>query len=183
MKHLSSTSQSCLTLQRGFTLVELVVTVALVAVLANLALPDFSETLRQWRRDSATRALSSDLQLARTESIKSSRRITMCPSTNGTSCSATNEWRNGWILFVDDGVTDLAYDAGERVLKVVGAQAGIASLLSSGGVQTLQFLPNGLMSVGNTTFTVLPSDATTATLVNRVGLSRVGRATVTTEHP
>jgi type IV fimbrial biogenesis protein FimT len=169
--------------QRGFTLVELVVTVAVFAVLAALALPDFSETLRQWRRDSATRALSSDLLLARTESIKTSRRIAMCPSTNGTSCAASSDWRNGWIVFEDDGATDLAYDAGESVLKVVTAQAGIATLLSSGGVQFLQFLPNGLMSAGNTTFTVTPSGATAATMVNRVALSRIGRATVTTEHP
>lgn len=163
---------------------ELVVTIAVVGVLATLAFPDFSETLRQWRRDSATRALSSDLLLARAESIKTSLRYSMCPSANGTSCAASTEWRNGWMMFEEDpNLTDQAYDAGERIVKVVTAQAGIASLTSAGGVRLLQFLPSGLMSVGNTTFTVTPSGATPSTMVNRVALSRIGRATVTTELP
>lgn len=184
MNHLSSPIPSSKTSQRGFTLVELSVTVAVVAVVATLALPEFSETLRQWRRDSATRALSSDLLLARTESIKTSRRFSMCPSTNGTSCVANTEWRNGWMMFEEDpNLTDQAYDAGERIVKVVTAQAGIASLTSAGGVRLLQFLPSGLMSVGATTFTVTPSGATAATMVNRVALSPIGRATVTTELP
>ena len=172
----------------GFTLVELAVTVAVVAVLATLAIPSFSEVLRQWRRDSATRALSGSLQLARAEAIKSTRRTVICPSMNGTSCANGTEWRNGWIVFVDDGATDLAYDAGERVLSVAGVQGGIASLVSSGGISSLQFLPNGLLMAPGaagitTTFTITPTGATSQTKVDRIAVSRVGRATVTTELP
>lgn len=177
--------------QRGFTLVELVVTLAVAAVLVTLAMPDFSETLRQWRRDSATRALTTSFLLARSEAIKSSRRIMVCPSSTGTGCTAGTEWRNGWIVFVDDGTTNQAFDAGERILQVNSAQGGIASLISSGGVTFLQFLPNGIMAAGATsgattgatTFTITPSGATAATLVNKVAVSLVGHAAVTTVHP
>jgi type IV fimbrial biogenesis protein FimT len=191
LKHLPSPIKSSQSGQQGFTLIELVVTVALVAILATLAFPDFSETVRQWRRDSATRALTTSLQLARAEAIKSSRKLMLCPSTNGTSCANSTEWRNGWIVFVDDGATDQAFDAGERIVQVTSAQGGVATMTSSAGVTFLQFLPNGLMAAGatagattgTTTLTVTPSGSTSATKVNRVSVSRVGRANVVTELP
>ncbi len=190
LKHLPSPIQSSQSGQQGFTLIELLVTVALVAVLATLAFPDFSETVRQWRRDSATRALTTSLQLARSEAIKSSRKLMLCPSSNGTSCTDSTEWRNGWMVFVDEDA-DQAFDTGERVVQVTSAQSGIASLVSSDGVTFLQFMPNGLMAAGaaagattgQTTLTVTPSGATSATKVNNVSVSTVGRASVATELP
>lgn len=191
MKYLSFPLPARRQVQHGFTLVELVVTVAVVAVVASLAMPDFSETVRQWRRDSATRTLTSSLQLARSEAIKSTRKVMLCPSTNSTSCASSTEWRNGWIVFVDDGATDQAFNSGERILQVVSSQGGIASLTTAANVEFLQFMPNGLMAAGSTsgaktgatTFTITPSGATSATLVNKVVVSSVGRPSVTTGHP
>lgn len=200
LNHHPSPIRSPRSIQQGFTLVELVVTVALVAVLATLAFPDFSEFVRQWRRDSATRALTTSLQLARSEAIKSSRQIMVCPSTNETSCTASSEWNTGWIVFVDDGAGTVSnannqtYNTNERVLKVASAQSGIASMVSP-DVQWLLFLPNGIMRTGAgsgagaafnaaaTTLTVTPSGATAATKVDRVNVSLVGRLTVVTELP
>lgn len=184
LKHLSSPIKLSRSGQQGFTLIELIVTMAIVAVLATLAFPDFSETVRQWRRDSATRALTTSLQLARAEAIKSSRRLMLCPSTNGTSCANSTEWRNGWIVFVDDDA-DQAFDAGERIIQVTSAQSGLASLTSPAGLTFLQFLPNGLRAAttGTARFTVTPSGATSATKVNKVDVSQVGRANVITELP
>jgi type IV fimbrial biogenesis protein FimT len=183
LKHLPSPLTHPTHRQRGFTLVELVVTIALVAILTTLAIPSFSEVLRQWRRDSATRELSTSLQLARSEAVKTSRRLAICPSTDGTGCAATTEWSTGWIVFVDDGATDLSYDSGERIIKVASTQGGVATLTSSGSVQILQFLPNGLMGTGTTTFTVTPSGATSATKVDTITVSTVGRVSVDTELP
>lgn len=165
------------------------VTIALLAILTTLAIPSFAEMLRQWRRDSATRELSTSLQLARSEAIKSSRQMMVCPSTDGATCAATNEWRTGWIVFVDDGAGTQAnannqiYNTNERVLKVVSAQAGVATLTSTVGTQFMQFLPNGLMGSATTTLTVTPSGASSSTKVDKITVSRVGRVSVVTELP
>lgn len=175
--------------QHGFTLVELVVTIALLAILTTLAAPSFSEVLRQWRRDSATRELTTSLQLARSEAIKTSRQIVVCPSTDGASCADDTEWNTGWIVFVDDEVVTLAstgnpvVNTNERILKVVSAQSGVESIESSDGVDWMQFLPNGLMGSATTTFTVTPSGATSDTKVDEVKVSRVGRVSVETKLP
>ena len=192
MKQLPSSLSPSTHRQRGFTLVETVVTIALFATLAYLAFPTYSELVRQWRRDSATGNLSTSLQLARSEAIKSSRQIVVCPSSDEVTCAASTEWRNGWIVFVDDGAgsqvnaKNQAHDSGERVLKVVPTLSSLSSLTSSGGVQWMQFLPNGLMRTGaaaNITFTVTPSGATASTKVDRITVSPVGRVSITTELP
>jgi type IV fimbrial biogenesis protein FimT len=178
--------------QQGFTLVELVVTVALVAVLATLAFPSYSAFVQQWRRDSATRELTSSLQLARSEAVRSSRPIVVCPSSDGETCANATEWRDGWLVFVDDGggtqedANNRALDENERVLKVVDSRSGIDTIESSNEVTFLQFLPNGLLvtdATGTilTTLTVTPSGATSETDVNKIEISRVGRASVKTE--
>lgn len=175
--------------QQGFTLVELVVTIALVAILTTLAVPSFSEVLRQWRRDSATRELTTSLQLARSESIKSSRQIVVCPSADGASCAGGTEWNTGWIVFVDDGAGtasnagNQAVNTNERILKVVSAQSGVASIESSDDVEWMQFLPNGLLGSDTTTLTVTPSGANPETKVDKITVSRVGRVSVVTELP
>lgn len=189
MKHPSYPTQSRPARQRGFTLIELVITLTLVGILTALVAPTFGETLRNWRRDSATGTLNTTLLQARAEAIKSTRKVMLCPTTTGTSCANSTDWKTGWMMFVDDGATDQAYDAGERIVQVTTAQGGLASLTSSSNVRFLQFWPNGLMfstaaaGTAHTTFTVTPSGLTSSTKVNKIAVSRVGRATVTTDYP
>jgi type IV fimbrial biogenesis protein FimT len=197
LKHLSLPPTTPSAGQRGFTLVELVVTIALVAILTTLAIPSFTETLRGWRRDSATRAFVSSLNLARTEAIKTSRVLVVCPSADGASCSNASNWNIGWLVFSDDGIdssngvitpdnaNNQSVDAGERVAAVMSAPAGVSAITSPDNIQLLQFLPNALMISGapETEFIVTPEGATSVTKVNKINVSRVGRVSIDTELP
>lgn len=165
--------------QRGFTLVELLVTIVIIAILATLGVPSFTQFLRNWQRDSATKAFMTHVQLARTESIKTSRKVVMCVSTNGTSCANSTDWKGGWLVFVDTN-GDESLSNGETLVAVRSASTGVSSMTGTNNTSKLVFLPNGLMSSGTTTVTVTPNGSTSLKL-NKIALNTVGRASLSTE--
>ena len=85
----------------GFTLVELLVSLALAAILASLSAPTFVKTLRDMRLLAYTHSLLGDLAFARSESIKRSRRVVLCKSSDGVDCTKLGQWSTGWLIFED----------------------------------------------------------------------------------
>ena len=88
---------------RGFTLLELMVTLAVAAILIAVGAPALTSTVRQNRAVSEANNLVSLLTLARSEAIKRNRQITMCKTADGTSCSTspTVKWNEGALIFMD----------------------------------------------------------------------------------
>jgi len=85
----------------GFSLVELMVTIAVLAILLAIGIPSFASLIAANRLTSATNELVASLQTARTEAIRRNARITVCPAApTATACSGT-AWRDGWMVFVD----------------------------------------------------------------------------------
>ena len=108
--------------QRGFTLGELLTTVAIVGVSLSMVVPSLASITRSNQRAGAINELVTTLQIARSEAITRNTRVAICPSTEGKTCSRTS-WDAGWIRFVDaDG--DFGIGAGESVLGVVPALEG-----------------------------------------------------------
>lgn len=156
----------------GFTLVELMVTLVLAALLTMIAIPSFISQLRGWQRDSATKAFAAHIQLARSTAIKTSRRVVMCSSVNGTTCENANEWRTGWLVFIDLNNDD-ALDAEDNVLATRGVSNGLNTMQTNNSVRRLIFMPNGLMASTATTLQVIPAGSDLK--MNEVVLNRVGR--------
>jgi type IV fimbrial biogenesis protein FimT len=101
---------------RGLTLIELMMTIAIAAILLAVAAPGFQQTLNGNRLSSAVNELASAINLARAEAVRQNRRGVLCRSVDGSACDGTNSSWGGWIVFVDvdaDGVRDAA----EPVIK------------------------------------------------------------------
>lgn len=166
---------------RGFTLIELLVAVGLMAVLMALAVPGLSQFLAKRSVESVASAIATDYRFARSEAIKRSSDVTICTSTDGTSCvSAAGSWHTGWIVFADPNKNG-SVDAGEDVLRVQQAVTGIVSVANAtlaNTRHTVRFLPNGIAFPVNDGLIITPS-ATTATSNTRLlCISNQGRVSL-----
>ncbi len=91
----------------GFTLIELMITLAIVGILLTLGVPSLKTFMQGNQLIASSNELLSALHVARSEAIKLNSRVSICESSDGTSCSNTGSWKNGWIVFVDfDGQLD-----------------------------------------------------------------------------
>lgn len=115
--------------QAGFSLIELMVVIAIVAILAALALPTFQQSIRANRVTTGTNEMIASLSLARSEAIRNKGGGAVCPSTNGTACGGG--WSDGWLVWADvNGNRTL--DAGETVLRYRQGLNGL-NVTNSGG--------------------------------------------------
>ena len=83
----------------GFTLLELLITIAVLAILLALAVPMFTSTINNNRLSAQANELVTSLQLANSEAVRRNARITVCPSTDGATCAASGPW-TGWLTIV-----------------------------------------------------------------------------------
>ncbi len=98
---------------RGFTLVELMVTLAVVAILLTVGVPNMRDFIKNNRLTATTNAFVSSLTLARSEAVKQGRNATLCVSSDQATCTGAN-WAQGWLAWVDLDA-DGTLDAGETL--------------------------------------------------------------------
>lgn len=163
--------------QSGFTLIELLVVVALASVLMSLAVPSFRTFLVKRSVQAAVDAMVLDMRFARSEAIKRTTRVSMCSSTNGTSCAAAASWKDGWIIFIDDD-GDGSVDASDVVLRVQDSFGNLATLSTSATTLAITYQPTGWARAAAQTFTFTPAGDGAARLVC---VSNQGRASSRTE--
>lgn len=104
----------------GFTLVELVLTVSVLAILTAATAPAFTSIVNQNRLSSAANEMVASLQLARAEAMRRNARVVLCRSADPNAASpacatGSGDW-TGWIAFVD-GNRNGSPDAGEPILS------------------------------------------------------------------
>ncbi len=169
---------------RGLTLIELLIAMAVVAVLASLAVPALQGLLARHAVDAAVSAFIADLNFARSEALKLGHSVTICRSSSGTACEAgRGSWHAGWIVFRAAGRSGTDIGPG-GVLRVQGPLAGLASFQSSRGPgatdASLRFNGRGIaVGAGNHWVAAARGGATAHRRV--VCLSFQGRASVQPE--
>lgn len=155
--HLNSLRQA-----RGFTLIELVAVLAIVAILVGIGIPSLTALVRQTELTSATNDLFASLLLTRSEAAKQRSRMVMCKSTDGSTCAASGGWEQGWIVFSDTNDNGTR-EAGEAI--ALRAQALPADLRLSGNLNVAKYVsyaPTGESRLVSGAF-----QAGTITLCNR----------------
>ncbi|HUE92919.1 GspH/FimT family pseudopilin [Pseudomonas sp.] len=160
---------------RAFTLVELLIAIAILAVLMGVAIPAYNEMTLGSKLRSQANELVAGAVLARSEAIKRNSAVRMCVSADGASCIAGG-WEQGWVVFhdVDD---DGALDVGEAVL--LQHQAAAPGFKITGSVTSVRFQATGLGAT-QASLTVCRATPTVGGQERVVAISLTGRASVTT---
>ena len=86
--------------QSGFTVTELVVVVSIVAILMAIGAPSYKYVTTSNRISSEINGLLGDLQFARAEAIKEGQAVTVCTTTDGSTCSGNTTWSGGWLVYM-----------------------------------------------------------------------------------
>jgi type IV fimbrial biogenesis protein FimT len=132
---------------RGFTLIELIVTIAIVAILAALAAPSFNSAILSNKLSAFANNFVASAHLARSEAIKRNATVRICRSADGASCATSGTWQQGWIVFRDTD-NDSTVDADETVIQV--QQAISADYHFTGDTYDIVFQPIGAGATSTT---------------------------------
>ena len=185
---------------RGFTLLEVMVVLAIVAILTTLAAPSFVALIQSNAVSGNVNSFIADVRYARSEAIRRGGAVLMCrsdaPEAIAPVCNTTagtNGWASGWIIFEDRDGT-LNYSAttdASQLLKVQGPITNLDSIMESGGsASKLQFTATGRMknltSATSLQFgsnTTMPNSRQRVVCINASGRARIagdGTASCTT---
>ncbi len=150
---------------RGFTLIELMVTIAVAAIILAIAIPGMDELTLSNRLGAYANNLVASVHLARGEAIKRNAVVTICVSSDGENCAAGG-WEQGWVLL-----------AGDDVIQRQQAATSGFKITESGGLASLNFQPTGLGAT-QATFTICRSEPTVGSRERVVTVSLTGRPSV-----
>lgn len=147
--------------ENGFTLIELLVTIVVISLLLALGVPSFKDFIKKNRLTTQSNALVSSLQLARSEAVKRGTNTVVCASSDQMTCTGSDDWDQGWIVFSDlnlNGVPDvgisdpLCEETEDCILRIGNALSGKNTITTS--TASLAFSPNGLAANSGTTVTL-----------------------------
>lgn len=144
----------------GFTLIELIVTLAISAILFSLAVPAMGSFIRDARMTTAINDFVTSINLARSEAVKRGSRVTLCESSAPfTACSKTTDWSQGWIIFEDTGAYGTR-DEDETIIHTHPAVGGSITINGKPNIATyisytgagISYLPSGAYQAGTIEF-------------------------------
>ena len=172
--------------QPGFTLVELVITIGILAVLVTLAVPSAVQAWTQASAHRAYHAMTASLALARIQAVSRRHAVTVCPSMDGTSCIAGGtDWSHGWIVYLDPSRSPQPVSATDVIETVADVSPGL-SMKSSAGRHRIRYQASGWAGGSNLKLTLClrkTDRAHGSIVISNAGRTRVERVTGDTRCP
>jgi type IV fimbrial biogenesis protein FimT len=163
--------------EHGFTIIELMVTMLVAGILVAIAVPAFRSFVLNDRDIGQVNSLVASLNYARSEAVKAASPtcITVCPSTDGQTCSGGTAWVGGWVV-VDPNNADCATPP--CTLQSVPALAGTNTVTPAVAATAtgITFSSNGVVAgPPGTTLTIRVCDARGAAFARDVEVNSTGR--------
>jgi type IV fimbrial biogenesis protein FimT len=163
----------------GFTLIELMIAISILAILLGIAVPSFTDASLSSKIGSQANNLAAGANLARSEAIKRNATVVLCVSTNGTSCAASGGWEQGWIAACRTTTNTVCDGAGPNWMvfhRQPAAPTGF-KISADPAATSINFSPSG---VGTTTstLTVCRATPTVGTQQRQVQINATGRPAV-----
>jgi type IV fimbrial biogenesis protein FimT len=129
--------------QAGFTLVEMMTVMMIVAVMITIAAPSFMGLMARNTLTSKMNEMVGAIQAARSEAVTRNTTVTMCRRSPGAdTCDTSGGWQNGWLVFVDPD-NDHVVDAGEIILGNGAGVPGLSYIGALGTATYMTFRPDG----------------------------------------
>jgi type IV fimbrial biogenesis protein FimT len=138
--------------QNGFTLIELMVTVVVLAIVLAVAIPSFTSQVLNNRSLTLGGDLVTALNFAREEAVKRGARVSICPSSDGATCLTATDWAKGWMVFVDGAATDGAAAVVTTPLRHwnnLNAKAVITATTGGSAIAFSRFTGTGMLARTN----------------------------------
>jgi len=162
-----------LPLSHGFTLVELIILLAIVSILFRFGIPAFQDIKMNSHMTSQINTMVTSFNLARSEAVKRHHTVVLCPNDEG-SCARQPHWHNGWLMFVDKDL-NREIDDGEEIIFVEAAKQDL-EITSSRYRRRVVFRNLGSSAGSNASF--IFCDQRGAEKARAIILSNTGRARV-----
>lgn len=161
---------------RGVTVIELLVTLTVMAILAAVAVPSFVDFVRQNRVSGAANEFVAALGLARSEAIRRAGTVTLCKSSDQAQCTTAGDWSQFVLVFVDGGVQG-TLDGGDAIVRVLASQGNGVAIDSAEFSNWISYTPLGF-SRGNGGATSGTFTACGAPYARSVTINNTGRVSI-----
>ena len=171
--------------QRGFTILELLITVALLGILMAVAVPSFLSALQNNRMTAHANDLVTAFKLARSEALKRKVPISICAAdTSVETPTCGSDWTDGWMVIIDSagaGGASATYASADDILRVWSPVGTNATIGGTNATDFVRYLRDGQIDIdpGDTPpqFEMRIPDCTGDKQRN-IEVSRTGRSSV-----